>query len=497
MTFLLPAEMDADALRELERSCATGGADNMPVPTEVRVGPGYFHLRPARAESSYIQIPWLVQPLGCLMGNTATLTVRDKPYLTQLELARGKVNQLRCQAAEWQTSGLELDSELRAEIAAAGTTFCQAIGQSAIRAGSVNDGSGLPLATDALERAYRAADQLVHTYIQKVFQTRRQWQPQLNTTLSCRVFRKPEARADLLGRACNSICMPLPWKEVEPDREQYYWKPSDEVLAWAESRQSQVSAGPLIDFSVSQLPKWLKDWQHKLTSLADFMCRYVETAVRQYRGRIQRWQLTAATNCVQAFDLNEDDLFWLIIKLLQAARQVEPGLELSIGIRQPWGEYLKTQERQSPFMFADTFVRAGLEFSTLDLEIVMGVTPGGSYCRDLLETSRLLDLYAVMGVPLRIVLGYPSASGSDPLADPEMKVGGGFWRNGYTPETQADWATAFASLALCKPYVSGIQWTHAADADPHQFPHCGLIDAAGNAKPALERLAELRQRYLK
>ena len=40
----------------------------------------------------------------------------------------------------------------------------------------------------------------------------------------------------------------------------------------------------------------------------------------------------------------------------------------------------------------------------------MGVTPRGSYCRDLLETSRILDLYALLGLPLRVTLGYPSSA---------------------------------------------------------------------------------------
>src|SRR5262249_30059767 len=99
-------------------------------------------------------------------------------------------------------------------------------------------------------------------------------------------------------------------------------------------------------------------------------------------------------------------------------------------------------------VFADTLVRSGLNLTALDVELVMGVTPRGSYCRDLLDTSRLLDLYAILGVPLRITLGYPSAAPADAKADPEMRVAAGHWRDGTRPEAQADWAAAFASLCL-------------------------------------------------
>jgi hypothetical protein len=62
---------------------------------------------------------------------------------------------------------------------------------------------------------------------------------------------------------------------------------------------------------------------------------------------------------------------------------------------------------------------------------------------------------------------------------------------------QADWAAAFASLALCKSYVTGVFWDHLADATPHRIPHGGLVDARGQLKPAFDRLRALREARLK
>ena len=120
---------------------------------------------------------------------------------------------------------------------------------------------------------------------------------------------------------------------------------------------------------------------------------------------------------------------------------------------------------------------------------------GAKVIGKVLELDRSLEdtlpyLYALLGVPLRVTLGYPSADGPDPAADPEMSVGAGFRRDGFSPAVQADWATAFASVALCKPTVQGVLWTHFSDAEPHQFPHCGLLDARGNARPVLQGLRE-------
>ena len=78
--------------------------------------------------------------------------------------------------------------------------------------------------------------------------------------------------------------------------------------------------------------------------------------------------------------------------LMEAARQSDPSLDLSVGVALPCGEYLALQGRNhSVFIFADTLIRSGVLLTALDVELVMGNSPGGSYCRDRPEVSRLLD----------------------------------------------------------------------------------------------------------
>src|SRR5690242_11222764 len=101
LTFDLPASLTPAALRELERSCVAGGPDTMPWPTEVQVNPGRLTLRRSVDESGFLVAPWEVEGAGRLMGTTATLMERPSPYNFLVELARGKVNQVRCQAADW------------------------------------------------------------------------------------------------------------------------------------------------------------------------------------------------------------------------------------------------------------------------------------------------------------------------------------------------------------------------------------------------------------
>jgi hypothetical protein len=493
MRLTLPGAMTAEAAEELKHACMAGGPDNMPWATDLRLTPTQMTVTRDVDDSGYLVAPWLIAGAGRLMGATATLMERAPPYQLLVELARGKVNQLRCQASDWQMGGLQISGALQQEIRGTAGAFGRAIAQTA--ADDVNRE-----AQTALNTAYEVADRLVHTYIDQVFNIRRQRQPRLETTLGCRLGVLPPApeTTALVKETFNAVHLPLAWNLVEAEEATYNWQPHDAVLTWAEANGLPVVAGPLIDFSSLHLPAWLWLWERDLPNMAGFMCKFVEAAVRRYRHRIRRWQLTAASNSASVLSLTEDELLGLTYRMAEAARQVDPTLEIVVGVSQPWGEYMASVERtHSPFVFADTLIRSGMNLAALDVELVMGPDPRGSYCRDLLEASRLLDLYALLGVPLRVTLGYPSASTADLDADPEMQVGAGRWRDGYTPEVQAEWAAAFTPLALCKPYVQGVQWAHLADAEPHQFPNCGLIDAAGQVKPAAAKLREVRQAYLK
>ena len=428
-----------------------------------------------------------------LMTSTATLIEKAGPYSVALEFARGKVNQLRNQLADWQFGGLVTPPALQAAIQSATIRLGKAIASSP-------SAESIGHARQAISQAYAAADQLVRIYSQQVFQIRHQRQPRLDTTLGCRLGAAvpTETLSVALRDTFNTVCLPLTWPTVEQADNDFQWGPHDQLLDWAITTGFHVVGGPLIDFHESCLPPWLRQREMSLAALASLACRYVDTVVRRYRGRIRTWQLTAAANACTVAGLAEEEVLWLTLRIAEAARQHDPNVELLIGLSQPWGEYqAKEAKRNSPFVFADTLLRSGLNLAGLNLEMVMGVWPRGSYCRDLLDASRLMDLYSLLGLPLHITLGLPSSAGSDSLASPGLGLAAGRWRDGFTPAAQAEWAEAFTGLALCKPAVRSVLWAHLSDAEPHQFPACGLVDDSGTIKPAMARLQQLRAAHLR
>jgi hypothetical protein len=487
---LPPALADAAMRQELERSSVTGGQDNMPYPTDATVEAEQLILSRCVQESGNLQVPWRMEGIGQLMTSSATLMERPTPYYLAIELARGKINQVRGQIADWTQGGLLLPETLKNEVRDATSTFSRALMR-------LPDPDAIPLAEQALQLAHRAGHELALRYIERVFEIRHVRQPKLDTALSCRLESNIPNKTNFL-QAFNTACIPFSWQQIEPRRGHFCWDVPDQLTNWALANGLKTMGGPLIDFAGRGLPDWLWEEVTDLASLSGLMSGFVENVVKRYHSRIRTWQISAGSNCAGVLASRDEELIWLTLRLGDAVKRINPQLEIVVGLSQPWGDYLAEQERsKTPFIFADDLLRTGIKLAALELEFIMAVSPRGSYCRDLLETSRVMDLYALLGVPIQAALAYPSSAVVAERADPDQRVNLGYWRGGYFEETQADWAQAFASLALCKPYVRTVQWTHWSDAEPHAYPHCGLVDEQGREKAALQALIKLRGEHLK
>jgi hypothetical protein len=127
------------------------------------------------------------------------------------------------------------------------------------------------------------------------------------------------------------------------------------------------------------------------------------------------------------------------------------------------------------------------------LEINVGYFPGGTLPRDLLEFSRQLDHWSLLGLPLHVALCVPSSDNADPLAQIRTKLPAGVWN----PKSQQAWVSRYLPLILAKPYVHGVLWSQLRDYEPHDFPHGGLFDLRRHPKPVLRTLASIRQAHLR
>ncbi|VTR98736.1 endo-1,4-beta-xylanase [Tuwongella immobilis] len=492
MSFHLPRELSTLASDACRYACIAGGYDHTPSPTQVRIQNERLTVSRELDESGYLQTPWLIEGAGLLMNSTATLMDRPTPYQLQVELARGKLNQVRNQVSEWKHVGLQTSPEMDESLKQAINFFGKAVLCAPSAEADV-------LAMNSMKQSFRTAELLINLYVHQLFDVRRQRQPKLDSVIATRLRSVPNPTiTPQLTQTLNAVNVPFTWKTIEPSEYNFNWTTADAIVEWATTHQMPISAGPLIDLSVSGLPEWLLAWRGDYGSLTSFICDYVETVIHRYRDRIRRFTLISAGNSSEVLGLSDDDQVRLTARVVEAAMNIDPDLQLVLGIAQPWGDYMTSEDHTySPFVFADTLLRAGLQLSALELEWLMGCSPRGSFCRDLLEASRQLDLFALLGVPLQVALSYPSSRAIDPNADPHQQLAGaGYWHTGFTPDVQAEWAYHFSALALAKPAVWGVTWDHLCDSEPHLTPHGGLLDMQNRPKPALARLKQVRDTFL-
>lgn len=495
MSFLLPNPLPAAAEAALPSAHLAATAsyfDQTPVPTTLRTAADSLTLTRAQNESGYLVLPWPVAQFGTLVVSTTTLRERDEPYRLLVELARGKLNQVRGQTAEWQEIGLRTAPDFDRALADATRDF----GRAAL-AGTPAEADAL--ATRVLEQAHGLADRLARDYIEQMFATRHAADGPLDTRFAARFVRPPRgAAAQEYGRTFTATNVSFRWCDVEPSESQYDWTDADAAVAAARAAGRAVTIGPVIDLAPGMLPAWAVGGDADLPTLAAYMCDYLETAISRYKGDVRRWVICAGFNQADAYGLVDDDRLRLAFRLFEAAAQVDPNLELVLSVAQPWGDYLVAPDQTiSPLTFPDDLMRAGVRLAAVELEFRIGARPRGSLPRDLLDTARILDVFGLLGISLEVVLSFPSSDERDPqTVDHQQSVWKPGWPSGLSPDTQAEWGGAHAALALCWPQVKAVTWDNWSDADPHLVPFGGLLDAAGRPKPLLGRLRSLRTEHL-
>ena len=291
--------------------------------------------------------------------------------------------------------------------------------------------------------------------------------------------------------------VPLVWRDVETQEGTYRWDVYDRQIDWCRQHSVKVIAGPLLQLDNRGVPDWLAIWQGDFDNILSFVSDYVETAVARGRGKVSAWLCASRVNVGEVLGLSDEDRLRLAVRAFEITRRVDPDTPAILCFDQPWGEYMGRSEHDlSPLHFADILVRSGLELSGIGLEMNVGYAPGGSYLRDALESSRMIDRWSVLGVPLWLFLTVPANQGTDDKAFGRSRPVGGPLDGAWNPEAQRQWLRQIAPVLLAKTPVQGVIYNQLCDEHPHEYPHSGLFDAAGAPRPALATLAKVRKKYL-
>jgi len=475
---------------EIAQQAYLAGIDRTPWPCRLHWNQGELVIERSVSDSANLYIPWPVEGVGMLMVGTATLMEREEPYHLPLELARGKLGQVRNQLGEWEALGLVVPEELQ-RLISEGT---RQLAEAALAP------PGSEESTTAAERALRlaveAAERLATCYAEQVLALRRRAGSKPSAWIGVDLGNAflDETTGSHLLQAISAACVPIVWHDVEASEGTYRWEVPDQQIGWCRKNQLLVVAGPLLQMDRRTLPDWIYLCEDDWEALAAFAEEFVQAAVRRYAGQVRLWIAAGRINLPTAFSLSEEERIQLTARVVQSVRSADPQTPVVVSFDQPWAEYLARRELDfPPLHVADSLLRADIGLHGLMLEINLGYQPGGTFHRDLLEISRHLDHWALLGVPLYISLCAPSSDQPDPLA---------YYANrrpppGSNPRSQQLWLSRLLPLLLAKPYIHGILWNHLRDFFPHEYPHAGLMDMRRHPKPALRTLATLRQALLK
>jgi hypothetical protein len=470
------------------------GPEQIPWVSRVQYQGGILSLTRNESDSACLCVPFPVPGRGEVALLTGTLMERFAPYQLTVELARGKINQLRTQINDWQTLGMVPKEQHLIALRQALAHLSRAVtsqSDPAVAAGH---------AELAISRALDLSDLLATRYVHKVISIRRRvgspTPALLGGNLGPKLLRATVSRQFLM--AFNAAVVPLKWRDVEAQEGEYHWEVADRQIDWCQEHGLPVVVGPLVQMDDRGLPDWLALWQGDFDNILAFVSDYVETAVHRNRGKVNVWQCAARVNVGDVLGLTDEDRLRLAVRTFEITRKIDPQTPAILCFDQPWGEYMGRAERDlSPLHFADILVRSGLDLSGIGLELNVGYLPGGSYLRDALECSKLIDRWAMLGLPLWLFLNVPAGQAADELAYGRARPWGGPAPYGWTPEVQRQWLRQVIPLLTAKPSVRGVFYNQLCDSHKHEFPHAGLFDAEDTARPALGMLAKVRRKYLR
>jgi hypothetical protein len=453
---------------------------------------GEFVLTRNIDESGNLFFPWYVEGFGELMLPTASLMERPEPYHLVVELARGLVNQLRNQSADWRLLGLRLPANIANKIEEASQCFADAVTTTDESTGSSN-------AQQAIDKAATATELLMNEYACQALVVRHEQNAQLPTMLGVAVAGQliEPATSEALLPAINTTAVELRWSELEQAAGKREWKCYDDQIEWCQAQGLRIVGGPLLQLGRRSVPDWLRLWEGDFDQLQSFVAEHIGGTVQRYQGQVQIWNCAAGMNVQTHLNLSEEQKLRLVVTAIDEIRRTDSNTPMIISFDQPWGEYLAFEDVDlSPLHFADSLIRAELGVAGIGLEINLGYWPGGTLSRTRMDISQMLDRWSVLNLPLIIFLRTPSGPivESDhpgcktPLATPDEEA--------LSSAGQGKFVEQLLPVLLAKAFVQGIVWNQLSDVGQLEYPGAGLFDEQLKPKPVLNALAESRRKHL-
>ncbi len=445
---------------------------------------GFIECKRPNLDTAGLALLWLIDGFGKVLLPTTCLPERERPYNLNVEITRAKLMQIINKREDWlffnDMNGLG--------------DVCQEGQDLFIRAiQNISDASqSSKLADDALKKAIVFSENLAIKQSESLFQARGTSHGFGRGCLGCRVnpqeIDKPlyiEKLLELFG----SVTIPINWAQIESKKGSYDFSTIDACVNMLGKEKVTLSAGPLLCFSKEYLPKWLLRSGVGFEKIRETAYRFVSEIVARYSGVIRAWYAISGLNVFNYFGFR----FEQILEMTRAANMaVKQGCGRAlkiIEINNPWGEYYTTIPNSiPPLVYMDMVVQSGINFDAFGVQIQFGKNQSGMHVRDMMQISAILDSFAPIAKPLYITtVEVPSRNGSG-LQDGKVA---GIWHEEWNQLQQGQWIEQFYKIALSKPFVNAVTYSHLADAEDSTIANSGLLTPELEPKESYRMLKKL------
>lgn len=458
---------DSDSLPVKLDGAYVVGSDGVPLRAELEIRNSRVICAKRADGPAGLALVWPVPGSGTMLLETSRLMDREKPYNLALELVRGRLMRINQKREDWGLFDFDGVEGVSAEIDEARDLMVEAL--------KADDGvKQTRVAGEALRLAVSAGERLSLFHADIFLTRRKQAHAFSRRTIGCAIDigNTSEAYRQRLKEAFDFAYMPIPWRSVEPKQQEYNWRPFDAWIEWLAKNRVPIKVGPLVSFNEAHVPDWLGIYETDFETVRNFIFEHVRRVVERYGNYVHQWDVISGIHADNTFQFTFEQLMEVTRVTASLVKQLAPRAQTVVNLVSPWGEYYARNQRTiPPMLYADMVVQSGVSFDGLGVQFLFGRPTDGMFVRDMFQISEKIDKLGNLGKPLHITaVQVPSA----PAANGDSSFAGGFWREPWTEEVQAQWIKDFYTIALSKPFVESVTWADLADR-----PDAGVVPAGG------------------